>query len=535
MSLSHKLTKRHMKGCKKSCRKNGSAKVNAQTQKELNTLPVSTAKTTGAQYAGKQKAPGKNVTKKGIQDFFQNKGLASVLGRAARKLGFVRREGNFRPLDFLVAIITAVGLGTPMSLSKINEFYNLQFGGSMENKPFWNRISSDGCLSLFLFTLDQIQEKFALQAEKCPYREGIEAVEYLKARGLDIEDIRLFDGTYFKVQGELEDRYPGTRSTLKEVPLEDVFDENGNRCADMPKNACIGFQASMSMKTGNLTTFIESAETDNEKEYVLVDLLHRYLYLMDSGYYQYNLLQRIIDAGSYFLTKGRKNCAAVIKECSVWGTQRNGDPTADSYVGMKVSDALIKVRDFHQSIDMNVECPNGMKLRMVAFWNKKDDQAVLLVTNIHAQQVPPSLLTDVYRIRWQIELLFKNLKSGNNLRMASRSANLNVLHTLLISSIIAFLLKSMTGNMLSQVMKNVSFYKLHVNNSWLPKFVTCFFKGNAGKMKDLIKTLLSNKKKFQKSVQSKRKFEEYRTFESVLNSLRKSLMPTWFVEPQRLA
>ena len=50
MSLSHKLTKRHMKACKKSCRKNGPAKVNAQTQKELNTLPVSTAKTTGAQY-----------------------------------------------------------------------------------------------------------------------------------------------------------------------------------------------------------------------------------------------------------------------------------------------------------------------------------------------------------------------------------------------------------------------------------------------------------------------------------------------------
>ncbi len=68
-----------MKACKKSCRKNGPAKVNAQTQKELNTLPVSTAKTTGAQYAGKQKAPGKNVTKKGIRDFFQNKGLASAL------------------------------------------------------------------------------------------------------------------------------------------------------------------------------------------------------------------------------------------------------------------------------------------------------------------------------------------------------------------------------------------------------------------------------------------------------------------------
>ncbi len=43
------------------------------------------------------------------------------------------------------------------------------------------------------------------------------------------------------------------------------------------------------------------------------------LMLMDSGYFSLNLLKDIDTNGSLYITKGRKNCAAVISDCRTWG------------------------------------------------------------------------------------------------------------------------------------------------------------------------------------------------------------------------
>lgn len=106
----------------------------------------------------------------------------------------------------------------------------------------------------------------------------------------------------------------------------------------------------MSLKTGSLIKVAVTAETANEKEFVSVSKEHRILALMDNGYFKLKLLEHIMEEGSYFITKGRKNCAAVISDCKIWGTQQNGNPLAEEYNGIKVSDALTKLRKYKQNI-----------------------------------------------------------------------------------------------------------------------------------------------------------------------------------------
>ena len=248
------------------------------------------------------------------------------------------------------------------------------------------------------------------------------------------------------------------------------------------------------------------------------------LMLMDSGYFSLNLLKDIDTNGSFYITKGRKNCAAVISDCSTWGTYRKIAPKAEEYNGMKVSDALIMIRQNKQNIDFTATFKTGLSVRMVAFYSKEKNETVLLVTNINHEILAPKLFTNAYRVRWQCELCFKNLKSGSGLRFSKCTTNLNILRVLIMSSLCAYFLKNIAANFLSRMLKNISFWKIHVKPSWFNDFVKAFFNCNLEKLHDILKTLKSRSTLVTKSRQSFKIELEHRTLNSVLQSIRESLM-----------
>ena len=297
-------------------------------------------------------------------------------------------------------------------------------------------------------------------------------------------------------------------------------------CFDEVKDAGIGLQTKMSMKTGAIKTVVLTAETANEKSFVEVPGKDesKALMLMDSGYFSLNLLKDIETNGSFYITKGRKNCAAVISDCRTWGTYRKIAPKAEEYNGMKVSDALIMIRQNKQNIDFTATFKTGLSVRMVAFYSKEKNETVLLVTNINHEIFAPKLVTNAYRVRWQCELCFKNLKSGSGLRFSKCTTNLNILRVLIMSSLCAYFLKNIAANFLSRMLKNISFWKIHVKPSWFNDFVKAFFNCNLEKLHDILKTLKSRSTFVTKSRQSFKKELEHRTLNSVLQSIRESLM-----------
>ena len=181
-------------------------------------------------------------------------------------------------------------------------------------------------------------------------------------------------------------------------------------CFDKIKDSGIGLQTKMSMKTGAIKTVVLTAETANEKSFVEVPGKDdsKALMLMDSGYF------------------------SVISDCRTWGTYRKIAPKAEEYNGMKVSDALIMIRQNKQNIDFTATFKTGLSVRMVAFYSKEKNETVLLVTNINHEILAPKLVTNAYRVRWQCELCFKNLKSGSGLRFSKCTTNLNILRVLII-------------------------------------------------------------------------------------------------------
>jgi len=95
-------------------------------------------------------------------------------------------------------------------------------------------------------------------------------------------------------------------------------------------------------------------------------------------------------------------------------------------------------------IDMDIEIA-GQLCRVVAYWVKKEKQSTFLVTNLSRHKLTATAIGPLYRLRWQVELLFKACKSYHNLR-GFQTANASLQGSLIWASLIVTTLKRfMTG------------------------------------------------------------------------------------------
>jgi IS4 transposase len=61
-------------------------------------------------------------------------------------------------------------------------------------------------------------------------------------------------------------------------------------------------------------------------------------------------------------------------------------------------------------MDLTVRWPGyDMDFRVIAFWYKKKKRIGYLVTNLPRETVPAADIVGLYRLRWQIELLFNSI------------------------------------------------------------------------------------------------------------------------------
>ena len=91
-----------------------------------------------------------------------------------------------------------------------------------------------------------------------------------------------------------------------------------------------------------------------------------------------------------------------------------------------------------------------MRVRLVALWNPVTGEHVLFLTNLDREAFPLAWLGAVYRLRWQIELLFKEWKSYANLHAFS-TENETLATGLIWASLAAAFLKRFCAHATAQV------------------------------------------------------------------------------------
>jgi len=128
-----------------------------------------------------------------------------------------------------------------------------------------------------------------------------------------------------------------------------------------------------------------------------VKVLHRWVpepgafYVMDRGYIDFARLNRLHEAGSFFVTRAKSNLKA----------QRRYSHPVDRSTGLICHQTLV-LTGYYSRQDFDPP------LRRIKFKDPKTGKLLEFLTNNFA--LPAITIADLYRCRWQVELFFKWIK-----------------------------------------------------------------------------------------------------------------------------
>jgi hypothetical protein len=169
--------------------------------------------------------------------------------------------------------------------------------------------------------------------------------------------------------------------------------------------------------------------THDRKCFVDLNSLKGELAIFDLGYWDYGLLYEIQQIGGFFLCRLKSNATVYITGI-VQGL-------SSQHIGKSLLSLKFK-RKRADLIEVNAEKlykGKTLSFRVIGFWNPVEKCYHWYVTNL---AVAASIIYPLYRLRWQIELIFKACKNSLNANQLTSNDD-NIIESLLLSSLAAHL------------------------------------------------------------------------------------------------
>jgi len=140
-----------------------------------------------------------------------------------------------------------------------------------------------------------------------------------------------------------------------------------------------------------------SAATTHDKQFLKhVELEQGRIAVFDKGYNDYKTFDEFNEGGIFFVTRLKSNA-------SYESVKENDIP---SYI----DDGVLKDEVIRVDVKENGAYLKTIELRKVAYWDDENKRCFEFITNLHGMNAGHIAL--IYKKRWQIELLFKQLKQN---------------------------------------------------------------------------------------------------------------------------
>ena len=172
------------------------------------------------------------------------------------------------------------------------------------------------------------------------------------------------------------------------------------------------------------------------------------IYVFDKGYNDYKAFKMLDENKTCFVTRIRDNAVYQILE--------NHEIESNIHSGV-LEDTIIE-------LTVNDEAKSKLKLRKVRFYDRALKREFEFISNLFDMR--PDLIAAIYKIRWQIELLFKQLKKNFPLKYFLGD-NENAIKIQVYCVLIANLLMAVVQKQLKRkwsFSNLVSFCKIHLFN-----------------------------------------------------------------------
>ena len=310
---------------------------------------------------------------------------AEWLREAAKETGFVKRDRKIDPALMFWSLTLGFGVQLQRTLASLRRLYEEKGEVHISRSSFYDRFTPELVNFLHTCVLHGL-ENIAQNTNRI-----------LKDKLVGFKDLLIQDSTIIRLHEKLADKWPAART--KKIAAGVKLSLLVSAVADGPKRIALCGERTSEVKTLRIGPWI--------KDRIL---------LIDLGFYKHNTFARIDENGGYFVSRLKSKVDPLII-----GTNRTFRGRSIDVVGKRLSEVLPKLK--RQVIDVEVEVEfkrrayNGKqkgdakRFRLVAPYNAEVKKYHMYITNIPVERLDGEEIAVLYSARWEIELIFKELKS----------------------------------------------------------------------------------------------------------------------------
>ncbi len=313
------------------------------------------------------------------------------LRNAAKETGLIKRERKIEAFVMLWTLVFSFGAHLPRNIANMKRKYVKASKKEIAESSWYMRFTPE-LVEFLKVCVTHAIEQLALEQNKV-----------LSEKLAKFKDVLIQDSTIIRLHKSLAKKWPAARS--KTVAAGVKVGMLVSAVANSPKSIGIYAETTNELKTLRIGPWI--------KDRIL---------LIDLGFYKHQLFAKIKENEGYFVSRLKGSADPLIIDL------HNTCPGNSIDVkGKYLSEILPKLK--RQVLDVEVEISfkrpnyNGKsktrmdteRFRLVAVYNIDEENYHVYLTNISKDDLTPEDVAKLYGARWDIELIFKELKSRYDL------------------------------------------------------------------------------------------------------------------------
>jgi len=310
---------------------------------------------------------------------------------AAKETGLIKRERKIEAFVMLWTLVFSFGVHLPRNLANMKRKYEKASKKEIAESSWYMRFTPE-LVEFLKVCVTHAIEQLASEQNKV-----------LSEKLAKFKDVLIQDSTIIRLHKSLAKKWPAARS--KTVAAGVKVGMLVSAVANSPKSIGIYAETINELKTLRMGPWI--------KDRIL---------LIDLGFYKHQLFAKIKENEGYFVSRLKGNADPFIID--VYNTcPGNSIDVKGKYLSEIISKLKRQVLDVEVEISFKKPNYNGKsktrmdteRFRLVAVYNIDEEKYHVYLTNISNDDLSPEDVSKLYGARWDIELVFKELKSRYDL------------------------------------------------------------------------------------------------------------------------
>jgi len=313
------------------------------------------------------------------------------LRNTAKQTGLIKRERKIEAFVMLWTLVFSFGAHLPRNLANMKRKYEKASKKEIAESSWYMRFTPE-LVEFLKVCVTHAIEQLASEQNKV-----------LSEKLAKFKDVLIQDSTIIRLHKSLAKKWPAARS--KTVAAGVKVGMLVSAVANSPKSIGIYSETTNELKTLQIGPWI--------KDRIL---------LIDLGFYKHQLFAKIKENGGYFVSRLKESANPLIID--MYNTcAGNSIDVKGKYLRDIISKLKRQVLDVDVEISFKRPNYNGKsktridteRFRLVAIYNVDEEKYHVYLTNISNDDLSPEDVAKLYGARWDIELIFKELKSRYDL------------------------------------------------------------------------------------------------------------------------